>query len=519
VRWLSKLVSIVVLVAIVAALALLMRTQLPETSVGDSFRTWALFRDGSRLAIGSQVVIAGVRVGEVEKLTIDRGFARVDLVLRDDTDIPVDSWITKKAVSAFGDSYLEIIPTGGEAGAPTARRLKSGEQITHVQEGGSTDSVLRAIAKTMPKIDQGLDSVHDFSLSGRRWINGPFADRIVDIDRWVAQSNIEGPIENAERALERAEAATDSAATQVADAAPGVNRALDRFDRGVTSARSRMTELRTDLHDGLANARTSFDRIDPAVADLAEVMTSIDENRSSSDYKGTLGKLVNDPALGESIEDLSESGKDVLGTYNQFQSFLGLRLELNGYARAARIYATAEIRARHDKFYLVEFEKGPLGGVSRDSVSDNPNVPQWLRHQEIRDEIRFTFQFGKTLDGWLQVRGGIKDSTFGVGADALIRGGSLRLSADLFGSFETVPRLKLAAALEVFRYTYILAGVDDALNAPVYLNLVRGNTDVPVQYDQVRLGRDYFLGATIHFTDEDLAALIRIYGALLVGFL
>lgn len=35
----------------------------------------------------------------------------------------------------------------------------------------------------------------------------------------------------------------------------------------------------------------------------------------------------------------------------------------------------------------------------------------------------------------------------------------------------------------------------------------------------IRLGRDYFLGATVDFTDEDLAALIRIVGALLVGTL
>src|SRR4051812_20872864 len=189
-----------------------MRTQLPETSVGDSFRTWALFRDGSRLAIGSQVVIAGVRVGEVEKLTIDRGFARVDLALRDETDIPVDSWITKKAVSAFGDSYLEIIPVGGEEGAPLARKLRSGEQITHVQEGGSTDTVLRSIAHTMPKIDHGLDAMHEFALAGRKWTNGTLKDAIIGADKWLQEGHIEGPLTSAERAMERAENATTSAA-------------------------------------------------------------------------------------------------------------------------------------------------------------------------------------------------------------------------------------------------------------------------------------------------------------------
>ena len=33
----------------------------------------------------------------------------------------------------------------------------------------------------------------------------------------------------------------------------------------------------------------------------------------------------------------------------------------------------------------------------------------------------------------------------------------------------------------------------------------------------MRYGRDYFLGATLQFTDADLASLARIYGALLLG--
>src|SRR5882762_7311474 len=107
---------------VIASAALLLRSKMPTTSIGGGFRTWALFRDGSRLAIGAPVRIAGVRVGDISGLTIEGVFARIDMKLRDDTDIPIDSWVTKKAESAFGDSYVEIIPTGGEEGAPTARK-------------------------------------------------------------------------------------------------------------------------------------------------------------------------------------------------------------------------------------------------------------------------------------------------------------------------------------------------------------------------------------------------------------
>ena len=38
-------------------------------------------------------------------------------------------------------------------------------------------------------------------------------------------------------------------------------------------------------------------------------------------------------------------------------------------------------------------------------------------------------------------------------------------------------------------------------------------------FEKLRYGRDYFLGGTLYFTDEDLALMIRVYGALLVSML
>src|SRR4051794_28353352 len=105
---------------------------MPATHVGQGFRSWALFRDGSRLATGSPVMIAGVRVGEITSLGGDDGVARVDMRLATNVQLPEDWGITKKAESAFGDGYLEITPAGGEEGAPTARMLHSGERIVHV---------------------------------------------------------------------------------------------------------------------------------------------------------------------------------------------------------------------------------------------------------------------------------------------------------------------------------------------------------------------------------------------------
>jgi phospholipid/cholesterol/gamma-HCH transport system substrate-binding protein len=506
-----------VILIVIAGVALVIRAKIPSSKIAGGFLTYAKFRDGSRLAVGSPVVIAGVRVGVIEKLTVDGQLARIDMRLQDGLDLPVDSFATRRADSLFGDSYIEIIPAGGDEGAKTAQRMAPGDPIAHVVEGGSTDAILRATATALPKIDNTLDVVHDAVITGRRWVSGPLDDRLARGNDWLAQGHVEDPLEAADRAMVSIDGATARAADSLARAAPGVMDRLDRIDQAIVTARSKMGDVRTGLVDALHDTRSGIDRVDPQIAQATELMVAINEG-NTSDWKGTLGRLVNDPALGNTLEDVTESGREAVASFNRFKTWLGMRIELDAYSRDVRFYATAEIRARADKFYLIELERGPLGGLPNDELSDAVGNADYTRRQTIADRVRFTAQFGKQL-GRFSVRGGLKDSTFGFGVDALMFEGRLKLSTDLYGSFQATPRLKLTGALAVFRSLYVLAGIDDALNSPGYLPIVTGNPGAPKAFDQIRYGRDYFLGTTLVINDADISALLRVYGALLVGLL
>ena len=190
-------------------------------------------------------------------------------------------------------------------------------------------------------------------------------------------------------------------------------------------------------------------------------------------------------------------------------------------AGLARHYITVELHTRPDKYYLIELEKGPRGNYPEVSLVFDPTVDpnNWIRKTVIEDKIRFTFQFAKRFN-WLTLRYGLKESTGGIGADAdLTFGGrALRFSADLFdATFDQLPRVKLTAAFEMFRHLYILGGVDELLNTPETLTIVKGMSDVPIQFDTFRYGRDYFAGLMLRFNDEDLAALLTVGGSAISG--
>lgn len=512
-----RLFTWLVLAAAAALLVLWMRSRVPDQNVGEGFHTYAKFRDGSHMAVGSPVVIAGVRIGDITRISIEGRFARVDMDLKGDIQIPVDAFVTRRADSLFGDSYIEVIFSGGADGAAPQRMLQSGEPITHVIEGSSTDSQLRAIDRSLPRIENALEVVYGILGKARKVVNGDVPEGMLSADSWLASGKIESPISKTARAFERIDRLTEAGASALADIAPATLKTLDRVDVAVERTRRGIKDAKGQVLQAMADTRAGLEGTDPQIDQVAEVLGAINEGRGQ-DWKGTLGRMVNDPGPADDLEEATASLEDGLSSYNRFKSYLGMRLEWNLFAQAPRFYAIADINARTDKFYIVELISDSLGTVPADQLSDAANTSAFTRKQSIRDALRFTVQFGKQI-GPFRFRAGIKDSTFGAGADLLLGSGRLRLSSDVFGSFDRTPRVKLAAAVAVFRSIYVLGGVDDVLNTPGYLNINSGNQRVPQALTEVRYGRDWFLGAAIYLDEADLATLLRVYGALLVGLL
>jgi phospholipid/cholesterol/gamma-HCH transport system substrate-binding protein len=516
VRWLSRVVTLLIVLAVVGGGAALIYAKIPNTHIGKGFPTYAFFRDASRLAKGSPVRIAGVRVGEVTALTVRGELARVDMHLEGKIELPVDSWITKRAESAFGDNYIEIIPGGGE-GAANAQQLQPGEPITRVMEGTSTDALLRGMARAMPQVDHTLEQIHDGMTESRAWISGTVSDRIADVGRWLDEDHLGKPLDAADLAMQHIEDGATSGLDRVSNLGPGLAQRLDHYNERIAAVRKGIADAKAGLGSAMANVRDGIDQVDKPIDDFTQIMAEIDQGHGS-DWKGTLGRLINDPELADSIEETTISGRNAAQGLVRLHSFIGLRAEYDIFTGNPRAYATAEIRARNDKYYLVEFETGPLGGLPTDQLSDAANSANQTRSTTITSGPRYTFEFGKQF-GFLGLRGGIKESTFGLGADMLFFDGRLKLATDIFGAFDQTPRLKVAGAIQVFRDLYILGGVDDALNSPKYLSITSGNASVPSRFETLRYGRDYFLGAQIQFDDEDLGVLLRVYGALILGLI
>ena len=108
------------------------------TSRGSGYRLHAAFDHIDGLSVGSDVRMAGVKVGSVLDTTIDpRSYlAEVTLSVRDDIKLPTDSSAEVTSDGLLGGKYLALSPGGSE------RILPPGGTITVTQGSVSLEQLL-----------------------------------------------------------------------------------------------------------------------------------------------------------------------------------------------------------------------------------------------------------------------------------------------------------------------------------------------------------------------------------------
>jgi phospholipid/cholesterol/gamma-HCH transport system substrate-binding protein len=482
----------------------------------------ALFKDASGMPVGSRVVVAGLPVGEITDLDIEGRYARVSFRLRDDLSVWSNAVVFKKSSSLLGDYYLEVDPGTEQSLDPQGnvvqnKRLAPGDTIPTVVEATSPDELLRRINESMPNVDNVLLSVRDLSEDLRRVVNGPLMSVAERIDGLVQSEadTVARILERLDRSMANIESITAEVRGMTAGKDSQVDRILDRLEEASTEARDLVISARGEVEQTGAKVREKLDLVDNLLSSSASVAKKIDED------EGTLGRLVNDSTIADNVEDITEDAKGFLDGILGMQTYVGLRSEYNVQAGDLRNYLTLELAPRPDKYYYIELEKGPRGGLPEVKLVYDPVMggSTYLRTVTIKDELRFTLQIAKRF-GWATLRYGLKESTGGVGFDVDTSwiGRSLKLQTDLFdASFDALPRFKVTAAFEALPYIFLLGGVDDAFNAPGTLDIDAGMVDVPGLFEEYHYGRDYFLGAMLRFNDRDLAALLTVGGSAVSG--
>src|SRR5512133_790290 len=121
---------------------------------GESYTVYAVFTDAMGLAERSDVQSSGVRVGSIERVSVEQGRARIDLRVDADFPLYVDAAISKTSSGMMGEYVLNVAP-----GTEGRQRLKDGDRILFVLEASAMDQVMNdlgQISKDLKSVSRAL---------------------------------------------------------------------------------------------------------------------------------------------------------------------------------------------------------------------------------------------------------------------------------------------------------------------------------------------------------------------------
>lgn len=457
------------------------------------------FTDVSGLAKKAEVKIAGVKVGWVESVELAENNQHVHIVVMilGSYVLYQDAYGVMRQDGLLGTKYIELVP--GDPRLPTI----------------PPDGILMQPSKEPVSVDDLLFKVRNIAQNVET-LSRSMKDAVATND---GVQNIKSTVENFNKAAER-----------IASAADSMNQILNRNSTSLDSIVHDIQVVAGDLKQDLPNlthdVRDGIQHLNSNIERTTEPLTKVVKQVSEGD--SIICKLIHDDEMGRDVQNAVCSFKrycekiDKLAiTFdNYFESMYGLGNYLN--FEDAKGYINVRIHPQEDYFYLL----GLVGSYSGRIIRTD-NYRRWFndKGQELiptelnlsdRDELRFAslqryekrwydqaswnVQIGKIF-GPFAIRGGLFESTFGVGVDIeiplctdYVRWITTFEAYDFFGRnrlFDDRAHLKWMNRLFFADTLYTTFGADDFIS---------------------KTNRNAFFGFGITFGDDDIKYLISRVG-------
>jgi phospholipid/cholesterol/gamma-HCH transport system substrate-binding protein len=478
----------------------------------ESYRVYAYFTDATGLTWKSRVQIAGIQIGEVEQVSLVGSRARLDLRIQNGIQLRKDACLTKRFPSTLlPDALLEAVP--GTAQAPLLQDLpESDREIACVNEATSIEKLLDTLTDVATDI-QSLTGELSGAVSGQQGSIKRIIENLTRVSDQIART-VEDQGHTLNAILVNAESFTGTLA-EVAEKdrdryrsiARNVDQASGQLVQVLDTVQGIMGKNQPELEESVEGVRHALAKLNRSLDEVEKVAVSIGEG------KGIAGKLLADEQLGNKVENTVEVVSDYVDRVNRLQLEVSLRSEWLLNQSTSKTYAGVKLIPRPDKYYLFEIISDPRGVKTVETqevqrVVDGVPSTTVERRVITEDDVTFSLQLARRY-GAVTFRGGMIESSGGAGMDVHLLDDRLTISANVFqftrSDPDLLPRLKVWANFNFFRYLFITAGADDLLeNWQTLGRLPGGGRDL--------VGQDVLFGGGVAFTDDDLKTILGVAG-------
>lgn len=271
------LVSLALLAALVVFIS--------NFSLAGSYTLTARFDDASGLTGGAPVKVAGVRVGSVADVRIDRGEAIVTFGVRDDVALPTDAVAAVRWRNLLGQRILALDPHAGESDD----LLGDGDEITRTDPSADLGTLLNSLGPVIdaldPKelnviFDEASRALQDNTASLRSTIEdvATFTEALASRDQQIAR--LVGNLDTVSGTLADRDQQIRTMLDNLTALSETFAASTDVVDESITQVGALADDLNFVVQ---ANA----DNLDGLIADLDSVLQMVDSRRD--DVRTVLG--------------------------------------------------------------------------------------------------------------------------------------------------------------------------------------------------------------------------------------
>jgi len=488
-------VGIFVLIGIILLVYMSLRVGGIQFGRAEGYEVYIRFESAAGLDNDASVRVAGVEIGRVKGIVLQNNKAKVVLRINPDVKIGKDFTAVLKTKGLLGERYVELIP-----GSPNAPSLEAGGEITRVTTYTDLDkliSILSDAATDIKKVSESLSS----ALGGREG-QATLKNIVTNIEEITERLNnvVKRNDEKFARIVNNFELFSKILKEQGPEITGGLKAVADNLNQLIA-------ENKEPLRDGIDNLRTATAKlgetmetinrlaknVEPKIDDSVETIKSIVNKVDKGE--GTLGKLVNDTTIHDSFNKTLTGINSYLGRVESFKTFVGYRGEYLFDASDTKSYLSLRFQPKADKYYLIEIVDDPRGRKNVETTETTlGGTTTTTKEVKTSDSLKFSVQVAKRFKD-LTLRGGIIESTGGVGMDYYMFKDRLRFTFEAFDfDKKNNPHLKAGLTYNLNKYFFITGGYDDFVS-------------------KLKLASPYF-GIGLHFEDEDIKYILSSASSL-----
>ncbi len=478
----------------------------------------AYFKSANGIGTGTPVTMAGIKIGTVEKISLEKGLARVYMSIKTEYKVYPQYVASIRSMSLLGEAYISISPVSGETGSKTKESLNS-EVIRSEMSPQSMSALIMKFSKTagdLEKVSKSLKNsigtktgeknikaiLHNIATLSRNlnrlvYVNQQNVDVILSNFASISK-NINGLTVRNDAAITRTIHNFDSISYNLKKELPAITENIKGLSKNLNYI---VAKNKGNINSSLKNINADTKKLKLTLNELYGISSKINSGQ------GTIGRLVNRNSVYDNLNGSLKGINNLVGGYSQFQVKVNMNSQYLARSKGSISQVNVKLQPSPGHYYELGVASVPMGygntyGETQTTTytTNNPPSGQFYPSSITTNTTQYSYSNNIKINALIAknfynftLLAGLLYSTGAVGVNYYVpdTGKNLKLYARAFGfnadNNGVSEDINAGIAYTFYRHIFLDAGYDDIFN--------NGN-------------RSVYFGGGVKFTDKDLKYLI-----------